>query len=1129
MKCPFCNSKATKVVDKRASDDLGSNRRRRECLKCGKRFTTYERIEKSGLTVIKKDGRRESFDRNKIKIGIMKACDKRPVNLDMIEKIVDDVETDIREHYPEEINSVKIGDIIIDKLKNVDQVAYVRFAAYYRPFGDVKSFENELKKLQTLSLSKKKGHITKVKTRGGEIVPFDQNKITDAIWKAAQAVGGTDKELAKQLSDNVIAALEENFTHKIPSVEEIQDVVEKVLIENGHAKTAKAYIVYREEHKKIRDMQKLLLSVEDVVDGYTKMSDWRVKENANMGFSFSGLTWHVAGTVMAHYGLNYIYPKEIAQAHIEGDFHLHDLYASIAGYCAGWSLRQLITEGYNGVPGRVESKPPKHLRALLGQMMNFLGTLQHEWAGAQAFSSFDTYLAPFVRQDNLSYEELKQNIQELVFNLNIGSRWGGQCVSEDTECLTEKGWKKYSEINDEKIATFNMSNGKIEYLKPERVASYDYDGYLVRLKNRTQEQLITPNHRVVRKKFNSDVFEFTEAQELSAFKTPVLIPLAGETENKKEIDDNLVKLYSWLVSEGCFSDGNRNRVMIYQSEKNKENCNEIRKILKNLDLRWDETKKKSGFSKVPCIRFRLNQDSSRKIRKLINSKKIPDDIKKLSKRQVKLFVDTYVKGDGFVEKNGRTRIATKDLDVKNSIQELCSLCNYGSTNSQRENGVWQVNIVRNPIASITKLDRIKYKGKVWCPTTKNGTFVARRKGKVFITGNTPFTNITLDWRVPDDLKNEYAIIGGKMIDTVYGDYQNEIDMINKAFIEVMIEGDKNGRVFTFPIPTYNITKDFDWDSENTQRLFGMTGKYGLPYFQNFVNSELKPGDVRSMCCRLQLNMKDLRKKTGGLFGFGESTGSIGVVTINMPKIGYLSKEESKFFEKLGYAMTLAKNSLEIKRKVINQNLERGLLPYTKRYLGNLNHHFSTIGLVGMNEACLNFLGQNIATKDGKDFAKKTLNFMREKLIEFQNETGHIFNLEATPAEGTSFRLARIDKKKYPNIITAGKDAPYYTNSTHLPVGHTDDIFEALNHQDELQTMYTGGTVFHGFIGERIEDSQTCALLAKRISHNYKLPYFTVTPTFSICPVHGYISGEHFHCPHSHTQEQLNKFGVKMGG
>ena len=820
MKCPHCNSKATKVVDKRAADDLESNRRRRECLKCGKRFTTYERIEKADLTVIKKDGRREGFDRNKIKIGIVKACDKRPVSLDMIEKIVDDVELDIREHYPEEISTVKIGDIIIDKLKNVDQVAYVRFAAYYRPFGDVKSFENELKRLQTLNLSGKKGHITKVKTREGEIVPFDQTRITEALWKAAQAVGGTDKGLAKELSDIVVSNLEENFTHKIPTVEEIQDVVEKVLVENGHAKTAKAYIIYREEHKKLRDMQKLLLSVEDVVDGYTKMSDWRVKENANMGFSFSGLTWHVAGSVMAYYGLNYIYPKEIAQAHIEGDYHLHDLSVSIAGYCAGWSLRQLLTEGYNGVPGRVESHPPKHMRTALGQMMNFLGTLQHEWAGAQAFSSFDTYLAPYVRSDGLNEKEVRQMIQEFVFNLNVGSRWGCQ---------------------------------------------------------------------------------------------------------------------------------------------------------------------------------------------------------------------------------------------------------------------------------------------------------------------TPFTNITLDWRVPEDLKDQHAIIGGKLLDTVYGDYQKEIDMVNKAFIEVMVEGDKNGRVFTFPIPTYNITKDFDWDSENSQRLFEMTGKYGLPYFQNFVNSELRPSDVRSMCCRLQLNLKDLRKKTGGLFGFGESTGSIGVVTINMPKIGYLSNEENQFFERLGHVMTLAKNSLEIKRKVIDQNLERGLLPYTKRYLGNLSHHFSTIGLVGMNEACLNFLGQDITTKDGKAFAIKTLNFMRKKLIEFQNETGHIFNLEATPAEGSSFRLAKIDKKKYPNIITAGKGAPYYTNSTHLPVGHTEDMFEALNHQDELQTMYTGGTVFHGFIGERIEDSQTCALLAKRISHNYKLPYFTVTPTFSICPVHGYISGEHFHCPHPHNQEQLNKFGIKLGG
>lgn len=816
MKCPHCSSKKTRVVDKRPTD-LGINRRRRECLKCGKRFTTYERVEVTSLAVIKRDGRKESFNREKLRTSILKACEKRPISYRVIERIVNGIERKIRNIGKPEVKTELIGEMVMGKLKELDEVAYVRYASYYREFTDVKSFEKELKKLKIFRKGKK---IKKVKRRDRRIVKFNQNRITEAIWKAAQAVGGQDKEQAKILSDEVVATLEEKFTHKIPSVEEIQDVVEKVLVENGHAKTAKAYILYREQRKKVRDMKELLLNVETVVDGYAKREDWRVRENANMGFSFSGLTWHVAGSVMAYYALNYVYPKEIAKAHIEADFHLHDLSASIAGYCAGWSLRQLLLEGYNGVPNKVESGPPKHLRTALGQMMNFLGTLQHEWAGAQAFSSFDTYLGPFVRSDGLNYKQVRQMIQEFVFNLNVGSRWGCQ---------------------------------------------------------------------------------------------------------------------------------------------------------------------------------------------------------------------------------------------------------------------------------------------------------------------TPFTNITLDWRVPEDLKNDPVVIGGKLQDSVYGDYQEEINMINKALIEVMMEGDKNGRVFTFPIPTYNITKDFDWGSENSNLLFKMTGKYGLPYFQNFVNSHLSPGDVRAMCCRLQLDMKDLRKKTGGLFGFGESTGSIGVVTINMPKIGYLSKDESMFFEKLGKMMILAKNSLEIKRKIINRNFERGLLPYTKRYLGHLNHHFSTIGLVGMNEACLNFFGKNIATKEGKVFAIKVLKFMRDKLVEFQNETGHIFNLEATPAEGTSYRLARIDRKNYPNIITSGNGVPYYTNSTHLPVDHTNDMFEALKHQDDLQVLYTGGTVFHGFVGEKVDGGESVALLVKRISDNFRLPYFTITPTFSICPVHGYISGEHFRCPFPHSKEQLKRFGVKVGG
>jgi len=810
MKCPHCNSTKTRVVDKRLSEDR--NRRRRECLKCGKRFTTYEGVEFTGFIVIKKGEKRERFDRNKLQGSILKACEKRPISYKKISKIVDEIESRLRAMGKREIKSRVIGDLVIEKLRSLDEVSYVRFASYYKRFGDLDSFKKQLEKLKKV----RKGKITKVKKRDGRIVEFDKSKITDSIWKAAQAVGGKDIKISERLADEVTSILGEKFIHKIPTVDEIQNVIEKTIIENGHAKTAKAFILYRDQRRKAREMQQLLFRVGDVVNSYVDKADWRVRENANMSFSYSGLSFHAAGTVMAYYALNQIYPKEVAQAHIDGDFHLHDLAASIVGYCAGWSLRQLLLEGYNGAPWKIESSSPKHFRSALGQMINFLGTLQHEWAGAQAFSSFDTYLAPLVRKDKLNFKKVKQGIQEFVFNLNVGSRWGCQ---------------------------------------------------------------------------------------------------------------------------------------------------------------------------------------------------------------------------------------------------------------------------------------------------------------------TPFTNVTLDLGVPEDLRGQPVVIGGKEYG-VYEDYEKEADMINKAFIEVLMTGDRNGRVFTFPIPTYNITKDFDWNSEIANLLFKMTAKYGLPYFQNFVNSDLKPKDVRAMCCRLQLNMKELMKKTGGLFGFGESTGSIGVVTINMGRIGYLAKDETQFFERLGEIMTHAKTSLEVKRKTVNNNLERGLMPYTKRYLGHLNSHFSTIGLIGMNEACLNFLGKSIETKEGKEFAIKVLKFMRDKLIEFQKETGNIYNLEATPGEGTCYRLARLDKKKYRNIITSGDGAPYYTNSTHLPVGSTDDIFKALEHQDELQILYTGGTVFHGFIGEKISSGEACALLAKRIAGKFRLPYFTVTPTFSICPVHGYISGEHFTCPFPHTKEQLKNFGVE---
>ena len=646
--------------------------------------------------------------------------------------------------------------------------------------------------------------ITRIRKRDGRIVDFDQEKITEAIWKAAQAVGGRDKSLAKRLSNQVVQLLIERFAGRIPGVEDIQDIVEKVLIEDGHARTAKAYILYRKQRESLRKIKSTFLEVERIVSDYLNQVDWRVRENSNIGYSISGLLMHVAGSVLSQYTLDRIYPMEISDAHRNGDLHLHDLYFGLSGYCAGWSLKQLLYEGFNGVPGAIESNPPRHLDTALMQMVNFIGTLQNEWAGAQAFNSIDTYLAPFVRKDKLSYKEIKQAIQKFVFNLNITSRWGSQ---------------------------------------------------------------------------------------------------------------------------------------------------------------------------------------------------------------------------------------------------------------------------------------------------------------------TPFTNLTFDWMVPEDVKNEPVILGGKLLDETYRDYQKEMDLLNRAFIEVLMEGDRNERPFTFPIPTYNLTRDFDWESENAKLLFEMTAKYGLSYFSNFINSDLNPSDVRSMCCRLRLNLRQLdRNITGGLFGSGDSTGSVGVASINMPRIGYLSRTKEEFFERLEYLMNLAKTSLEIKREMVERNMSGGLLPYTKRYLGTLRNHFSTIGPLGMNEACLNLFGKGIASKEGKEFALEVLKFMREKLQDFQEETGHIYNLEAVPAEGTSYRLARIDKRKYPDIITAGERVPYYTNSTLLPVNATDDVIEALEHQEDLQTLYTGGTVFHIFLGEKMSSGEACKNLVKRIVYNSRIPYLTVTPTYSVCSDHGYLAGEHSKCP-----------------
>jgi ribonucleoside-triphosphate reductase len=637
-------------------------------------------------------------------------------------------------------------------------------------------------------------------------VTFDIDKIRSAILRAGKETEEFGEDEAQLLAAQVAKVLRYRFTVIAPTIEQIQDIVEQTLISANFFKTARAYIVYREQHARLRQDRKALLDVVSSVNEYLDRLDWRVKANANQGYSLGGLILNTSGKVIANYWLNHVYPEHIGRAHRDGDFHIHDL-DMLSGYCAGWSLRMLLNEGFNGVAGKAEAGPPKHFSSALGQMVNFLGTLQNEWAGAQAFSSFDTYLAPFIRLDKLPYEKIKQHMQEFIYNLNVPSRWGTQ---------------------------------------------------------------------------------------------------------------------------------------------------------------------------------------------------------------------------------------------------------------------------------------------------------------------TPFTNLTFDWVCPEDLRMQVPIIGGQEVPFTYGDLQEEMALINRAYIEVMSHGDSKGRVFTFPIPTYNLTEDFQWNGPNTDALFEMTAKYGLPYFQNFLNSDLKPGMVRSMCCRLQLDVRELLKRGNGLFGSAEQTGSIGVVTLNCARIGYLHQgDEEGLKARITELCNFAKQSLEIKRKVIQRHMDHGLFPYTKRYLGTLRNHFSTIGANGVNEMVRNFSkgAYDITSPEGHVLAHRVLEHFRSQLVAFQEETGHMYNFEATPAEGATYRFAKEDAKRFPGILQAGtKKAPYYTNSSQLPVGYTDDPFEALELQDDLQTRYTGGTVLHLYMNERISNAAACRTLVKRVAEQFRLPYFTITPTFSVCPIHGYIAGEHKFCP-----------------
>ncbi len=974
-----------------------------------------------------------------------------------------------------------------------------------------------------------------IKKRSGKVVKFEKEKIINVIFKAAEAVGEKNRKKAEELADKVVKILRKDFVTKIPNVENVQDIVERVLIEGGDAKTAKAYVLYREQHKNIRETVKLLRDI-TIVDNYLKQLDWRVRENSNMAYSLQGLNVHITQIVISNYWLSNIYPKEVREAHLNGDYHIHDL-GTLGPYCVGWDLRDILISGFKGVIGKIESKPSKHFNVALMQVVNFLYTLQGESAGAQALSNFDTLLAPFIRYDNLSYKQVKQGVQEFLFNMNIPTRVGFQCMSEDTEILTHQGWKTYEEIEKgDIIKTFNIKKGIIEDKRVKNVFKKKYTGVMYNLQNRIQNQLISPNHRVVRKKFQSNEYVLESVEDVMKLKSPFIVPIVGKNIKKDiNISDEKIKLTAWIIGEGCMEKPGKNyrscyRISIYQSKiKNPKNYKEIKRLLSHFKLKYSEYTQR-GLGN-PVQRIRLNAESSKKIHQWFDGKEnmgsIPEIFLNMSQRQSDLFINTYMKAEGFEN----CKIATSNIEILNSLQMITTNAGYGSTVLEKKptigtKTIYVLRLIKHNETYINKIKKINYSGVIWCPNTENETVIARRNGKVFITGNTPFTNITLDLNCPDYMKEENIIIGGQLKKEKYKEFQKEMDIFNKAFAELMIDGDAKGRPFTFPIPTYNITKDFDWDNKNYDIIWEMTAKYGSPYFSNFINSDMNPDDVRSMCCRLRINKRELKKRGGGLFGSNPLTGSIGVVTINMPRIGYKAKNEDEFFKELERLMELAKESLIIKRKVLESFTERGLYPYSIFYLRNIKkgfkeywkNHFSTIGIIGVNDALLNFKNISIADKEGLEFAGKILDFMRNKLADFQEETGDIFNLEATPAEGASYRLARIDKKNYPDIKIFNQEKydknaePYYTNSTQLPVGFGDDVFEALELQDKLQTKYTGGTVLHGFLGERMPSIEATRSLVRKIAENFKLPYFTITPTFSVCPDCGYIAGEHKKCP-----------------
>ncbi|MFN4227687.1 MAG: ribonucleoside triphosphate reductase [Candidatus Ratteibacteria bacterium] len=1037
----------------------------------------------------------------------------------------------------------------------------------------------------------------KIVKRDGRIVDFDSFKITNAIFKAGQATGEFGIDIAKKLTIKVLDLATEIIKDKIPSVEEIQDIVEEVLLNSPYKKTAKAYIIYREQHARIREIStKASL---DLVDQYLNQIDWRVKENSNMSFSLQGLNNYVSSEISKTYWLNSIYPPEIRKAYIEGDFHIHDL-GSLSVYCVGWDLQDLLLTGFKGSEGKVESSPAKHFGSALGQIVNFFYTLQGEAAGAQAFS-FDGQTPITIERNGViesvtmemlfndyKHHAISVNGSEVIIGNTLYRRYSIDDADKrkylDTRLPTEPILFQYDKIKvlteEGFIPLCAISRHRITTKDDELLIIETEDGNILRV-TRSHPMLLSNG-----KEKRADKLEIGD--ELLSFKSE--IPLKEEIE----LEENFAYLIGFMIAEGCWGHQTKEYALISQS-KNSEERRKIKDIIEKLNIPFYEQGEfnivfgTTRMGRVIRNHLKLQEGSHRK--------NLPDFIFRLSKKSIGALISGLIDGDGDIDKNRVVRLHSTSYTLVMQLKQILNFIGINSTvrctsyknmkPHYKDSYVIKFRIeeemlplfkqslkIKNFLpkvkespcfsTKVVKVVEAKYTDEyVYDITTPNQHFLVnnivmhnsnfdtllapfvRYDGLSYKdvkqaiqeclfnlnvptrTGfQTPFTNLTFDLKVPDIYKDQPVIVGGKIHNITYSEFQKEMDMINKAFFEVMLEGDAKGRVFTFPIPTYNITKDFDWKNDILDNLWEMTGKYGIPYFSNFINSDMKPDDVRSMCCRLRLQTSELKKRGGGLFGANPLTGSIGVVTINLPRIGYLSKSKEEFKSRLNDLMELAKESLEIKRKVIEKFTEQGLYPYSKFYLRNVKkrfgkywvNHFSTIGIVGMNEACLNLFGKDIGSDEGIDFAIEILEFMREKLIKFQETTGNNYNLEATPAEGTSYRLARIDKNKYPDIIVANEAEykkgaePFYTNSTHLPVNYTDDIFELLEKQDKLQSLYTGGTVVHIFVGERINSKEGIKKLVKTICENFTLPYFTITPTFSICPKDGYLNGEVYNCP-----------------